>query len=249
MLNFELLALLKNIGTGRMLIKRKWALSIEIAYFLLKEWHGKVDKGDPEATTPDYISLVNDLIPGHCMQIRQDSGLRISGNLARKAGAVKNLCRNAKNSRECSQLDKKRSNLAFLSMNLSQWRVLKKNLFAQEKRKRKVEGLEEKERELVKKMNEALREKDVCLKGKDQEIAKLPEQNQELFHHISALEEGLGEVGCTGKKLGDLSSSKRSRRLKEPFARKISEEKGGDKCEKQRRFLLQMVHRQSSKHG
>ena len=81
--------------------------------------------------------------------------------------------------------------------------------------KRKVEGLEEKKRELVKEMNEALKEKDECLKEKDQEIAKLSEQNQELFHHISALEERLREVGCTGKKLGELSSRQRSRRLKE----------------------------------
>ena len=81
--------------------------------------------------------------------------------------------------------------------------------------KRKVEGLEEKKRELVKEMNEALKEKDKCLKGKDQEIAKFSEQNQEPFHHISALEERLGEVGCTGKKLGELKSGQRSRRLKE----------------------------------
>ena len=90
--------------------KTKVALSIEIPYFLLKEWHGKVNKSDPEATTPDYISLANDLIPGHCVRIRQDSGQRISGNLARKAGAVKTLYRNAKNSRERSQLDKKKKN-------------------------------------------------------------------------------------------------------------------------------------------
>ena len=46
------------------------------------------DKTDPEATAPDYISLANDLILGHRVQISEDSGQRINGNLARKAGEV-----------------------------------------------------------------------------------------------------------------------------------------------------------------
>lgn len=43
----------------------------------------------------------------------------------------------------------------------------------------------------------------------------MTEQNKELQHHINALEERLGEVGCNGKKLGELGSKQRSRRLKE----------------------------------
>lgn len=83
------------------------ALSIEVPYYLLKEWHGKVDKSDPEASGPNYISLVNELIPGHCTQINQGFGERINSNLAKKAGSVKSLYKNAKNSRERNQLDRK----------------------------------------------------------------------------------------------------------------------------------------------
>lgn len=63
-------------------------------------------------------------------------------------------------------------------------------------------------------MNEALKETDEHLKEKDEEIAQLRGQNDELFQHINKLEERLGEVGCTGKKLGDLCQRQRSRQLK-----------------------------------
>ncbi|PFX16953.1 hypothetical protein AWC38_SpisGene18745 [Stylophora pistillata] len=61
---------------------------------------------------------------------------------------------------------------------------------------------------------EALRENE-CLKEKEKDIAKLTEQNQELQCHINTLEGRLSEVGCTGKKLGELGLKQRSRRLKE----------------------------------
>ena len=64
-------------------------------------------------------------------------------------------------------------------------------------------------------LQEALKVKDECLKEKEKDIAILTEQNQELQRHISALEGRLGEVGCTGKKLGELGLKQRSRRLKE----------------------------------
>lgn len=60
-------------------------------------------------------------------------------------------------------------------------------------------------------MEEALRETDECLKEKEKEIAKLTEPNQELFHHINTLEGRIAEVGCIGKKLGELSSRQRSK--------------------------------------
>ncbi|PFX15033.1 hypothetical protein AWC38_SpisGene20771 [Stylophora pistillata] len=63
-------------------------------------------------------------------------------------------------------------------------------------------------------MNEALKETDEHLKEKDEEIAQLRGQNDELFQHINKLEERLGEVGCTGKKLGDLCQRQKSRQLK-----------------------------------
>lgn len=84
------------------------ALSLEIPYFLLKEWHGKVaDKRDPEATAPDYICVANDFILGHCVLKSQDSGQRINGKLARKVGEVRTLYRRARNGKERSELDKK----------------------------------------------------------------------------------------------------------------------------------------------
>ena len=72
--------------------------------------------------------------------------------------------------------------------------------------KRIVVDLEGKKKQLVIDMNEALKEKDIYLKAK--------EKNQELIQHIENLEERLGEVGCTGKKLGDLGPRKRSRKPK-----------------------------------
>ncbi|KAJ7384009.1 hypothetical protein OS493_024021 [Desmophyllum pertusum] len=60
MLNFELVALQKLTVSQQDVDESQIALSIEIPYYLLKEWHRKVDKSDPEATTPNYISLVNE---------------------------------------------------------------------------------------------------------------------------------------------------------------------------------------------
>ena len=86
--------------------------------------------------------------------------------------------------------------------------------------KRMVVDLEGKKKQLVTDMiDEALKEKDIYLKEKGDEIAKLQEKNQELIQHIENLEERLGEVGCTGKKLGDLGPRQRSRKLKELISR------------------------------
>ena len=136
------------------------------------------------------FSLVNELIPGHCAQINQGFGEHINSNLVKKAGSVRKMYRNAKNSRERNQLDQKT-----LKIKIEEWR-------------RKVEDLESKKRELMKEMHGALKEK-------DDEMAKLREQNAALIQHIDNLEKRLGEVGCTGKKLGDLGSRQRHRKLKE----------------------------------
>ena len=82
-----------------------------------------------------------------------------------------------------------------------------------------VVDLEGKKKQLVTDKNEALKEKDTYLKEKDEEIAKLKEKNQALINHIEDLEGRLGEVGCTGKKLGDLGPRKRSRKLEERKSR------------------------------
>ena len=194
-------------------------MSIEIPYYLLKEWHGKVEKSDPEATTPDYISLVNELIPGHCAQIHHVSGQRISSNLAKKAGSVKAKYRNAKNSRERNQLDQKTLKVNIFEHELVSMEGIEDELMCTrqeiEEWKKMVVDLEGKKKQLVTDMNEALKEKDIYLKEKDEEISQLKEKNQELIQHIEKLEERLGEVGCTGKKLGDLGPRQRSRKLKE----------------------------------
>ena len=195
------------------------ALSIEVPYYLLKEWHGKVDKSDPEASGPNYISLVNELIPGHCTQINQGFGERINSNLAKKAGSVKSLYKSAKNSRERNQLDRKTLKINIFEHELVSMEGIEDDRMCTrqeiEEWRRKVEDLESKKRELVKEMHGALKEKDEQLKEKDEEIAKLREQNEALIQHIDNLEKRLGEVGCTGKKLGDLGSRQRSRKLKE----------------------------------
>ena len=51
--------------------------------------------------------------------------------------------------------------------------------------------------------------------GKRWGNGKIREQNQDVIRHIKNLEERAGEMRCTGKKLGDLGSSQRSRKLKE----------------------------------
>ena len=186
------------------------ALSVEIPYFLLKEWHGKVsDKTDPEATAPDYISLANDFILGHCVQIRQDSAQRINSNLARKAGEVKTLYKKARNSRERGELDQKKYKLCIFEDEIVSLEGVEQELICTrqeiEEWKRKVEDLKQKKTKLVEALQQALREKDECLKEKKKDIAELTEQNKELQRHINALEERLGE----------LSSKQRSRRLKE----------------------------------
>ncbi|PFX29172.1 hypothetical protein AWC38_SpisGene6088 [Stylophora pistillata] len=177
------------------------------------------DKTDPEATAPDYISLANDLIPGHCVQISQDSGQRINGILARKAGEVKSTYKKARNSRERGELHQKKYKLSIFKDEIVSLEGVEEELICTrqdiEEWKRKVEDLEQKKTELVEALQEALRVKDECLNEKEKDIAKLTEQNQELQRHINALEGRLGEVGCTGKKLGELGLKQRSRRLKE----------------------------------
>ena len=151
------------------------ALSIEVPYYLLKEWHGKVDKSDPEASGPNYISLVNELIPGHCTQINQGFGERINSNLAKKAGSVKSLYKNAKNSRERNQLDRKTLKINIFEHELVSMEGIEDDRMCTrqeiEEWRRKVEDLESKKKELVKEMHGALKEKDEQLKGQDEEIA------------------------------------------------------------------------------
>lgn len=66
------------------------------------------DKSDREATAPHNICLANDFIPVHCAQISQDSGQRIDGKVARKAGEVKTLFRKARKGRERSEVHQKK---------------------------------------------------------------------------------------------------------------------------------------------
>ena len=208
----------KNYRSRQDVDESQIALSIEVPYYLLKEWHGKVDKSDPEAGSHNYISLVNELIPGHCAQINQGFGERINSNLAKKAGSVRNMYRNAKNSRERNQLDQKTLKINVFEHELISMEGVEEELMCTrqeiEEWRRKVEDLESKKRELMKEMHGALKEKDDQLKEKDDEMAKLREQNAALIQHIDNLEKRLGEVGCTGKKLGDLGSRQRHRKLK-----------------------------------
>lgn len=71
--------------------------------------------------------------------------------------------------------------------------------------RRKVEDLKSKKTELVREMHGALKEK-------YDKIAKLREQSAALIQHIDNLENRLGEVGCTGKKLADLGSRQTCRK-------------------------------------
>ena len=144
----------------------------------------------------NYISLVNELIPGHCAQIKQGFGERINSNVAKKAGSVRNMHRNAKNSRERNQLDQKTLKINVFEHELISMEGVGDELMCTrqeiEEWRRKVEDLESKKRELVKEMHGAPKEKDDQLKEKDDEMAKLREQNAALIQHIDNLEKRLG---------------------------------------------------------
>ena len=86
---------------------KSWELSTSYGHGNKEKGDSKVDISGPEVSTPNYVTLVNDLIPGHCTQISHESGQRINNNLAKKAGSVRTKYSNSKNSGERGQLDQK----------------------------------------------------------------------------------------------------------------------------------------------
>lgn len=86
---------------------KSWELSTSYRHENKEKGDSKVDISGPEVSTPNYVTLVNDLIPGHCTQISHESGQRINNNLAKKAGSVRTKYSNSKNSGERGQLDQK----------------------------------------------------------------------------------------------------------------------------------------------
>lgn len=86
---------------------KSWELSTSYRHENKEKGDSKVDISGPEVSTPNYVTLVNDLIPGHCTQISHESGQRINNNLAKKAGSVRTKYSNSKNGGERGQLDQK----------------------------------------------------------------------------------------------------------------------------------------------
>lgn len=86
---------------------KSWELSTSYRHENKEKDDSKVDISGPEVSTPNYVTLVNDLIPGHCTQISHESGQRINNNLAKKAGSVRTKYSNWKNGGERGQLDQK----------------------------------------------------------------------------------------------------------------------------------------------
>lgn len=86
---------------------KSWELSTSYGHGNKEKGDSKVDISGPEVSTPNYVTLVNDLIPGHCTQISHESGQRINNNLAKKAGSVRTKYSNSKNSGERGQLYQK----------------------------------------------------------------------------------------------------------------------------------------------
>lgn len=86
---------------------KSWELSTSYRHESKEKDDSKVDISGPEVSTPNYVTLVNDLIPGHCTQISHESGQRINNNLAKKAGSVRTKYSNSKNGGERGQLDQK----------------------------------------------------------------------------------------------------------------------------------------------
>ena len=86
---------------------KSWELSTSYRHENKEKDDSKVDISGPEVSTPNYVTLDNDLIPGHCTQISHESGQRINNNLAKKAGSVRTKYSNSKNGGERGQLDQK----------------------------------------------------------------------------------------------------------------------------------------------
>lgn len=86
---------------------KSWELSTSYRHENKEKGDSKIDISGPEVSTPNYVTLVNDLIPGHCTQISHESGQRINNNLAKKAGSVRTKYSNSKNGGERGQLDQK----------------------------------------------------------------------------------------------------------------------------------------------
>ena len=86
---------------------KSWELSTSYRHENKEKDDSKVDISGPEVSTPNYVTLVNDLIPGHCTHISHESGQRINNNLAKKAGSVRTKYSNSKNSGERGQLYQK----------------------------------------------------------------------------------------------------------------------------------------------
>lgn len=86
---------------------KSWELSTSYRHENKEKDDSKVDISGPEVSTPNYVTLVNDLIPGHCTQISHEFGQRINNNLAKKAGSVRTKYSNSKNGGERGQLDQK----------------------------------------------------------------------------------------------------------------------------------------------
>lgn len=86
---------------------KSWELSTSYRHENKEKGDSKIDISGPEVSTPNYVTLVNDLIPGHCTQISHESGQRFNNNLAKKAGSVRTKYSNSKNSGERGQLYQK----------------------------------------------------------------------------------------------------------------------------------------------
>lgn len=86
---------------------KSWELSTSYGHGNKEKGDSKVDISGPEVSTPNYVTLDNDLIPGHCTQISHESVQRINNNLAKKAGSVRTKYSNSKNSGERGQLYQK----------------------------------------------------------------------------------------------------------------------------------------------
>lgn len=120
------------------------------------------------------------------------------------------MYRNAKN-RERNQLDQKTLKINIFEHELIYMEAVEDDVMCMRqeiyKWRRKVEDLNGRKRELVREMHGALKEK-------YDKIAKLREQSAALIQHIDNLENRLGEVGCTGKKLVDLGSRQTCRKVR-----------------------------------
>lgn len=180
------------------------AFGLKIPYPLLHHWHNEIEREGF-----DYIDFLN-ASTGAWFQVNRETGNRIQGRLEREAGAVASKYKKTKGSRR-EKLNYKSYTLSIYHNELLSVDELKEELDLTQRElsdwKNKYSDLESEKQQLMKEMSEAL-------KQKEDEIGELQTVNEQLESYIEKIKHQSG-LTCQSKKIGDVGSKQRGRKLKQ----------------------------------